>query len=55
MLFIQPEFQSLLAVIVERQKVKVIVCSAVKNPAVAINLSGAFDQWRLTRYYTALP
>jgi hypothetical protein len=37
MLLIQPEFQSLLAVIVERQEVKVIVCSAVENPAVVIN------------------
>ena len=111
MLFIEPEFQGLLAVIVERQEVKIIACSAVQNPAAVIyrsvdqpicrpailcldvqskpadfqvrivakhhtlrrsccrrsrrqgillrwlprKLSGAFDRWRLTRYYTALP
>ena len=37
MLFIQPEFQGLLPVMVERQQVKVIACSTVENPAVAIN------------------
>src|SRR6516162_6220967 len=39
MLFIEPEFQGILAVIVERQEVKIIACSAVENPAAVINRS----------------
>src|SRR5215469_7825438 len=47
-LFIEAKLQSLLAIVVERKQVKVIVCSAVENPALVINR-------RTNNYFDLLP